>query len=47
MISIIIIQSLHAGTININSSASAPQNAKKIAVKKGSYVYVSMVGSEL
>ena len=26
----------------INSSTSAPQNAKKIAVKKVSYVYVSM-----
>ena len=28
----------------INSSASAPQNAKKIAVKKVTYVYVSMFG---
>ena len=31
----------------INSSASAPQNAKKIAVKKVSYIYVSMFGPEL
>ena len=30
----------------INSSASAPQNVKKIAVKKVSYVYVSMFGLE-
>ena len=31
----------------INSSASAPQSARKIAVKKVSYVYVSMFGPEL
>ena len=31
----------------INSSASAPQNTKKIVVKKVSDVYVSMFGPEL
>ena len=46
---IYIIQSLHAGTIDsiINSSASAPKNGKKIAVKKVIYIYVSMSGPEL